>query len=1110
MKVYLKRGFFLVFSSLLLIVFFPVCGGFDLSPSDEIIRFTSFMDVPYVTDEEIKDIENLRKKKNSFIYGMMLTNETFFNEDGEIRGFSAFFCDWLTEMFGISFEPRIYTWSGLMAAMESGEADFTGELTATEDRLKAFLMTSAIAERSIMLQNEETDAVFGEGADVFFEIYPDMASSGVFPLINRPLSLAAKKAELAPIISVVQKALENGGVRHLTELYNLGEQDFLRHKILINLSKEEKEFIQKNPIIPLAAEFDNYPISFFNARTNEWQGIAIEVIKEMELLTGLKFEIINSKNAQWAELLDLLESGKASIISELIFTEGRDGRFLWPENSVFTDYPALLSKSDMRNVKLNEVFFLNIGLVDEHGQGDMFRSWFPGHMNIITYPNTLAAFSALEKREIDLLMSSQSRLLMYTHWHEHVDYKVNIIFDISFNSTFGFNKNADILCSIVDKSLGFINTKRITDNWLYKTYNYQRKVAEARMPLLIGLSLLSLCILTLIFVLLQRTRHEGKLLEELVQQRTRELYISRQDLEAALSRAQSASQAKSAFLANMSHEIRTPMNGIIGFSELAIDGETSPKTKEYLSKIKTNTEWLVQIIDNILDISKIESGNMELEKIPFDIYELLSSCRTIITPAAAEKDLKLNFDIDSVINLMLMGDPARLRQIFVNLLSNAVKYTNNGWIELAARTVKETGEKITMYFEVSDSGIGVTGELVKKIFEPFEQGEAGITRQFGGTGLGLPIVKNNVDMMGGTLCVESFPETGSKFSFHLTFDIADKPEDEKTEKNNFFDDTNKPFFRGEVLVCEDNVMNQQVICEHLARVGLTAVVADNGKIGVEMVYDRIKNKKEQFCLIFMDIHMPVMDGLEASAKIFEMNKDIPIIAMTANVMSDDREIYRNNGLHDCIGKPFTSRELWKCLLKHLEPVRPDKDTLHEPEVSSEKDMEFQRSLEKIFVKSSRNIFEEIFNAVNSGDIKLAHRLAHTLKSNAGQLGKTNLQKAAFDVESHLKDGKNLVTQKEMEILNEELKSVLAQLDEVLILNCKPEQEVGSQDFLDAKSALELLDKLEKMLKMGNPECCDLIDSIRRIQGSDKLVQQIEDFDFEPASVTLAGLKKGLE
>jgi len=261
----------------------------------------------------------------------------------------------------------------------------------------------------------------------------------------------------------------------------------------------------------------------------------------------------------------------------------------------------------------------------------------------------------------------------------------------------------------------------------------------------------------------------------------------------------------------------------------------------------------------------------------------------------------------------------------------------------------------------------------------------------------------------------------------------------------------------------------------------------------------------------MDMHMPVMDGLEASAKIMEFNAGIPIVAMTANIMSSDRELYKMKGMNDCVGKPFTSHELWHCLMKYLTPV--SFENVHK-DAQTEVDMTFQRELQVLFVRKNRDKYGEIVKALEENDIKLAHRLSHTLKGNAGQIGKTILQQSAANVEHVLKDGKNMVTPELLVLLDTELQAVLDELSPLLDEMSHHEEPVQSAERLETGAALELIDRLKPMLDMGNPECRELFNDLRMIGGDNelvqKLIQQIDDFDFEPAIETLGELRKKVE
>ena len=499
-----------------------------------------------------------------------------------------------------------------------------------------------------------------------------------------------------------------------------------------------------------------------------------------------------------------------------------------------------------------------------------------------------------------------------------------------------------------------------------------------------------------------------------------DIHRAENDLRLARDVAESANQAKSTFIANMSHEIRTPINSIIGFAELSLDDGIPPKTKDYLNKILDNSEWLLQIINDILDVSKIESGRLNLENIPFDLHEILAHCQTMIMPKALEKGLLLHFYAEPSVGKKLLGDPTRLRQVLINLLTNAVKFTNVGTVKVSSTIIGSADDSITMHFEIRDSGIGMTPGQIENMYEPFMQADASMTRRYGGTGLGIPITKNIVELMGGKLEVESMPGVGSKFSFDLTFNTIDDPAEisnDVIQINNF----DKPIFEGEVLVCEDNAMNQQVICEHLKRVGLQSVVAKNGKEGVDIVRGRVEKGEKPFDLIFMDIHMPVMDGLEAASIITGLQTGTPIVAMTANIMASDKELYEKSGLPDCVSKPFTSQVLWRCLMKYLKPA--DRGAANSEQQKKE-EAQFIKQLKTEFAWDNQARFSEIVLALDKNDLQLAFRLAHTLKGNAGQLGKNALQKASAQVESALKDGENLVTPDMLALLEAELALVL--------------------------------------------------------------------------------------
>jgi len=424
-------------------------------------------------------------------------------------------------------------------------------------------------------------------------------------------------------------------------------------------------------------------------------------------------------------------------------------------------------------------------------------------------------------------------------------------------------------------------------------------------------------------------------------------------------------------------------------------------------------------------------------------------------------------------------------------------------IKLFAKITGSTDNTLTMHFEIKDSGIGMTPEQIERIFDPFMQAESGTTRKYGGTGLGLSIARNIIELMGGKIKIESTPKVGTIFSFDLTFDTIDKTADNMRGRIMEHVEIEKPTFKGEILLCEDNTMNQEVISEHLARVGLKTIIAENGQIGFETVQNRIKNNEKLFDLIFMDIHMPVMDGIEASSKILALTANIPIIAMTANIMTTDKEIYMESGMSDCIGKPFTSQELWHCLMKYLIPV----DMIDMPkDVKPESNKDFRKRIQYLFLKDNKTKYKEITEALEADDLKLAHRLVHTLKSNAGQIGKTILQEAADNIERRMQGGTIQPTEEQLRVLEAELYSVV---NELMPLQEEYEEKPVKTETApsDKEGIRRLLAELEPLLSTGNSECLNHIDSLKLIPGCKCLIQHIEDYDFEKAMAELELLKK---
>jgi len=1225
---------------LVLLIFIVGC---ESSFNDHLLPvYTSYKDIPGITDEDIRNIEALRTQYSSFVFGMNESTEAFYGENNEIRGYAALFCNWMTELFGIPFKPVIFEWRELIDGLESGRIDFTGELTATPQRRETYFMTDPIAERLVkymrimgnaslseiaahrplryaflegsttfdavsLLEHNETevvfvddydnayemlksgtiDAFFDEGpAEAAFDIHGDVIAQDYFPLIYSAVSLAAQNPALEPVISVFQKALHNHGAQHLTELYRQGQEEYRRHKLFVLLNDDEFAYIHRHPIVSFAAESDNYPMSFYNTRENEWQGIVFDILDEIEKLSGLSFERVNGPYTEWPDLLKTLEDGNAAMISELIKSKEREGRFLWPDTPILTDTYALLSRSDYHNIDVNEILYIKIGIMKDTAYSEIFQNWFPDHSNTVMYDTADAAFNALVKGEVDMVMGSQNLLLVLTNYQERAGFKVNVVFDRSLESAFGFNINEKELCSIINKALHLIDTKGISGHWTRKTYDYRAKLAQAQLPWLVVASTLLLCLVVLLFVFFKRKRQEKRNLENLIQNRTAELdrqhglmyivnnaavlllesdaenhsdammrgmemiahgidvdrvsvwqnhrkddeilyyrlvcqwaagglppleenkdfaykdflpgwedmfnrgesvngtidsisetertklvpfaiqsilaipiflkgefwgFVSfddyharrvfpegevnilrswgllavgaiqrseiaqnmhkalikleavinnykgiiwsvdtdgvittfngqylqvigiepsflegkkyiiareknrhldviehvektftegpqdwigeidgrffhsyttpmynkegkitgvvgstddvddtiklQRDLETALEAAKSASRAKSAFLANMSHEIRTPMNAIIGMITIGKSSDDIERKDYCFTRIEDASKHLLGVINDILDMSKIEADRFELSYTEFNFEKMLQRVVNVVNFRVDEKQQKLAVHIDNNIPKFLYGDDQRLAQVITNLLGNAVKFTpESGSISVDSRFMGEENDLCTIQISVSDTGIGISSEQQSRLFQSFQQAESSTVRKYGGTGLGLSISKSIVEMMDGKIWVESEPGKGSTFIFEIK---AKRGEDKNPQSSH----NGVNWSNVRILVVDDDKDILMYLKEVTKGFGVSCCdTAISGDAALALV-----EQNKGYNVYLIDWKMPKMDGIELTRELREKGS-VPdnsvVIMISAAEWTMIEEKAKKAGVDKFLSKPL--------------------------------------------------------------------------------------------------------------------------------------------------------------------------------------------------------------
>ncbi|PHS29613.1 MAG: hypothetical protein COA85_00555 [Robiginitomaculum sp.] len=373
--------------------------------------------------------------------------------------------------------------------------------------------------------------------------------------------------------------------------------------------------------------------------------------------------------------------------------------------------------------------------------------------------------------------------------------------------------------------------------------------------------------------------------------------------EQARAKAEKANQAKSQFLAMMSHELRTPMNAILGSAQVLDSMELDAEVREHVDTLSTGGETLMAVLNDVLDLTKIESGKLSVEHTDFDFITLLKQAQSLWAPRASDKALELNFHIDDDVPHWINSDTTRIRQILFNLLSNAIKFTNTGSVDVSVKQGGMKNGKVQLEIAVHDTGIGIAADSMDVLFNPFEQADSSITRRFGGTGLGLSISRQLATLLGGELNVVSDEGKGSTFTLQF---CAEPCKAARKKRASHTDIIKKPLALS-ILVAEDNAMNIKVLRALLKPFPYEIVHAENGEIALDFLNHR------QFDLILMDIQMPVLDGMEATLQLRASdspNKDTPVIAMTANAMEGDRENYLAAGMTGYVPKPIDARQLY--------------------------------------------------------------------------------------------------------------------------------------------------------------------------------------------------------
>jgi len=708
--------------------------------------------------------------------------------------------------------------------------------------------------------------------------------------------LAVRK-DWQQLIPILEKAMDTLTADELKQLDDrwvaLPEPSIVK---VLQLSAEEKDWLAKHPKLTLGYDIEWPPIEFTNSE-GHYSGITADVFAHIKELLNVELESLSPRS--WSEMLDASKQGNVDILSALTHSQ---------ERSKFLNFTSPYLKIPIVIVTRKEESFI-VGIEELQGKRVAVGKNYYSHVILENKHPDIELLVVNDVQE-GLLAVNQKRafafiggLAVVGHVIGHSglsEVKVSGETPYQYELAIGTRKDEPILAGLMQKALDAIpqeDRNAIFRKWFSVTYEHKVDYA------LIWQMLFAVMLVLLAFVFWNRK------LVGLNQQ----LVIAKEGEQKARLAAESANTSKSTFLANMSHELRTPLNAILGFSQIMQNKEGRSKDdRQTLDIINRSGDYLLQLINDVLDMSKIEAGQMGLETEDLDLEALVRDVTDIIRVRAEAKGLKLTVEENAQFSKSIHGDSAKLRQIFINLLSNAVKFTDTGTVSLYLNTQSNQHNYITLYCEVRDSGPGIDKINLERIFLPFEQLASSITQQ--GTGLGLSITRQFVELMNGTISVENKPEGGAVFKF--TVQVETTKNKAKTETKPRLHkviglEPDQSEYR--ILVAEDHPFNQLLLKTLLTSVGFNVRVANNGLQAVELF------EQWQPHFIWMDLRMPVMDGMTAIQKIRALptGNQVKISLLTASALQEQMVGCLDKGADDVLYKPYKQQELFACMAKHI-------------------------------------------------------------------------------------------------------------------------------------------------------------------------------------------------
>lgn len=873
----------------------------------------------------------------------------FRDEHGEHAGIAADMLTLIAQKSGLHFQVETDVWAKTMAKMGAGELDGLACAAATPERKRHLLFTDPyvtmplamivrkevegvvtmedLASRKVALNRdsylhewfaekypetrlylansnkEALEAVAFGKADVYVGniavasyimekgFLSNLKIAGRVPQMNTSVSIAVDMSQ--PVLfSIIRKTLSRitpAEKEHIVHKWYKQSKEAVR-KSRVKLSAREKAWILSHPVVRVGGGPDWAPVDFVH--DGRYSGIAKDYLDLIAAKTGLHFEVVVEK---WSRNLEKIKNGTIDMLDAVYYRQER-AAYMHFTQPYFELLDYFFIRKDLKARSLSDLDGYRAAMPRGYAHGKILEKAFP-KIKIVWVDTFQEAVDAVAEGKADMLFDTFASI-------SYVLQKEGIGNIVPFQAYRGEEVNKihmavrpgmDMLASILNKGLAAITpeeAQRIRDRWLISPpdYTWFYQIAALLLILLLGTAYWN-----------------RKLSREVAKRKEAEaaLLHSKMLLEAQTRKAVEANRAKSAFLSNMSHEIRTPMNAIIGFTELLDEEVTGTRQKSYVRTIRSAGNALMLLINDILDLSKIEAGKLKIVNTASDLHRLAEEIGAIFMPEVRKKGLDLMVDVSDEVPASVLLDEVRLRQILLNLVGNAVKFTEKGHIILRIRVSRrdEHLSKVDLKIEVKDTGIGIPASQLEKIFGYFEQVDSEERRKFGGTGLGLAISSKLARMMDGVLSVESAEGEGATFTLLLHhIDIASAVQEKQAASLAADEAEQIVFEKALILVADDVESNRDLIVNHFEHTALRVVTACDGSEAVA-VFEREKPD-----LVLMDIRMPVMDGYEAAAAI-RAESDVPIVALTASVMAEELTHTGREYFDGFLRKPILRRDL---------------------------------------------------------------------------------------------------------------------------------------------------------------------------------------------------------